>query len=1091
MRCGACIKEGADGTKEMMGRGREKALENAWRYGATFGGTSTPGFAGDSGVIPVAGHLSDIPASVSSAPRPKIPWVAGTTGFALVLVLGLVLPHLNFPLGKTLTRSSYDWCFDLSLFPRPNIQTGEVVIVYVDEKSHRDLGQAFNKPWDRRIHARLLRYLRDEGAKAVIFDILFTDPGPDPEADLELADALRAHGSVVLAADYAPAGQSFTSGQLTEVTTLILPEEKLQAAAAAWGLAQLQPDSDFLVRQHYHGPAGENYPSMGWAAAKLAGLPVTHGPEGRTAERWVNYYGGPETVPSVSYSQALYPEGVPPGFFRNKFVVVGARPMSGNFNERRDELRSSFTTWSDRFIFMPAVEVHATMLLNLVRQDWLRRTPPAIEWAVSLLVALLFGAGLTRFRPPVALFIGLVGIVFTTVVALLLFGAQRLWFPWLVVVAIQIPAALLWSVICKSVEWWIQKLKMEKERTQAEHRIREQAALLDKAQDAIFVHDFEWQLLYANKSAERLYGCSVEEMLGAVLEQSRENSADDRMVTAVQAVLDYGEWSGELVQRTKAGAEIVVDSRWTLLRDESNEPKGILVINTNITEKKKAERKILQQAALLDKAQDAIFVQNRLGAITYWNKSAERLYGWTGEEMGQSGNALAFFDFDLGRVDEARAAVLAKGEWVGELRQKNKAGVEVMVDSRWTLVADGSEGVYSILCINTDITERKKIENQFLRTQRMESIGTLAGGIAHDLNNVLAPILMGAEMLRGTSLDPMSAKLISTIESSARRGRDMVKQILGFARGQSGEQTVLQISHLMKEMEKIMRETFPKNIQTKLTFGRDLWPIMGDATQLHQVLVNLAVNARDAMPDGGTLTISAQNHIVESDMEHQGRMIMPGFFVLLRVSDTGTGIAPGVLDKIFDPFFTTKEPGKGTGLGLSTVLGIVKSHGGFVQVDTKMNQGTTFLVYLPAQQAAQTADAESAPGQLPTGNGELILAVDDEAAVLTMTKETLETFGYRVITARDGAEAVAAFSAHHAEIKGVLTDMLMPHMDGPATIRVLKRIDPSVKIIAASGLLDVEKVKDATGMEQIAFLMKPYTAEKLLTTVHRVLAEAA
>ena len=302
---------------------------------------------------------------------------------------------------------------------------------------------------------------------------------------------------------------------------------------------------------------------------------------------------------------------------------------------------------------------------------------------------------------------------------------------------------------------------------------------------------------------------------------------------------------------------------------------------------------------------------------------------------------------------------------------------------------------------------------------------------------------------------------------------------------------LLQSRHLLKDVAKIIGETFPKSIQFKCDLPETLWPLVGDATQLHQVLVNLAVNARDAMPDGGTLTISAQNHIVESELEHQGKLIMPGFFVLLRVSDTGTGIAPDVLNKIFDPFFTTKEPGKGTGLGLSTVLGIVKSHGGFVQVDTKLNAGTTFLAYLPAQEAAQTADAEGAPVQLPTGNGELILAVDDEAAVLTMTKETLETFGYRVITARDGAEAVAAFSAHRYEIKGVLTDMLMPHMDGPATIRVLKRIDPSVKIIAASGLLDAEKVKDATGLEQIAFLMKPYTAEKLLTTVHRVLAEAA
>jgi CheY-like chemotaxis protein len=207
------------------------------------------------------------------------------------------------------------------------------------------------------------------------------------------------------------------------------------------------------------------------------------------------------------------------------------------------------------------------------------------------------------------------------------------------------------------------------------------------------------------------------------------------------------------------------------------------------------------------------------------------------------------------------------------------------------------------------------------------------------------------------------------------------------------------------------------------------------------------------------------------------------------VTDSGTGIPPEVLDKIFEPFFTTKEMGKGTGLGLSTVLGIVKSHGGFVQVETEVNKGTTFLVYLPASEAAQTQPTETELRPLPSGNGEVLLAVDDEAAVLSMTKETLETFGYKVLTAKDGTEAVATYTAHRNEIKGVLTDMVMPHMDGPATIRVLKKLDPTVRIIASSGLMDGEKVKDATGLDHIAFLMKPYTAEKLLTTVHRVLSE--
>jgi CheY-like chemotaxis protein len=264
---------------------------------------------------------------------------------------------------------------------------------------------------------------------------------------------------------------------------------------------------------------------------------------------------------------------------------------------------------------------------------------------------------------------------------------------------------------------------------------------------------------------------------------------------------------------------------------------------------------------------------------------------------------------------------------------------------------------------------------------------------------------------------------------------------------------------------------------------------MGDATQLHQVMVNLTVNARDAMPEGGTLTITAENTIVDAAQENNPASAKPGFYVVIKVKDSGTGIPREVLDKIFEPFFTTKEMGKGTGLGLATVLGIVKSHGGFVQVQTEVNKGTTFLIYLPALEGAPQPQAETEDRRPPSGNGELLLAVDDEAAVLSITKETLENFGYRVVTAKDGTEAVAVYTAHRNEIKGVLTDMLMPFMDGPATIRVLKKMDPNVRIIASSGLMDNEKVKNATGMDNIAFLMKPYTADKLLQTVHKVLSE--
>jgi PAS domain S-box-containing protein len=505
--------------------------------------------------------------------------------------------------------------------------------------------------------------------------------------------------------------------------------------------------------------------------------------------------------------------------------------------------------------------------------------------------------------------------------------------------------------------------------------------------------------------------------------------------------------------------------------------------------RKQTEEKVADQAALLDKSQDAIVVIDLNQRCTYWNKSAERLYGW--ENCNVFGQRIDFLVVaEHGYFEQAKALTLQNSEWHDDACVIHRGKDKLTVESRWTLVAGDDGKPRCILIINTDITERKQIEAQFLRTQRMESIGTLAGGIAHDLNNVLSPIMMSVEVLKTKVEDEQGRRMLSILETSTRRGADMVKQVLTFARGVEGERVLLQPRHLLKDVAKIIADTFPKTIQFESQVPDSLWPIVGDATQLHQVLVNLAVNARDAMPAGGHLTIGAENHVQDSDVQHRGEVILPGFFVRLRVSDTGTGIPPEVLDKIFEPFFTTKEQGKGTGLGLSTVLGIVKSHGGFVQVQTEVNRGTTFLVYLPAQEGAQNVPAETAIIPLPSGNGELLLAVDDEAAVLTMTKETLETFGYRVITARDGAEAVSMFAAHQGEIKGVLTDMLMPHMDGPSTIRVLKSLDPSVKIIAASGLMDAERVKDAAGLDHVAFLMKPYTAEKLLTTVHQVLAAA-
>ncbi len=370
------------------------------------------------------------------------------------------------------------------------------------------------------------------------------------------------------------------------------------------------------------------------------------------------------------------------------------------------------------------------------------------------------------------------------------------------------------------------------------------------------------------------------------------------------------------------------------------------------------EDKIREQAALLDKAQDAIVVRDLEDRILYWNKSAERLYGWTAEEaIGKNANKL-LYQGDSFQLDRASRIVLDRGEWVGELRQVTKGGKAVIVESRWTLVRDKNGEPEAKLIINTDITERKKLEAQFLRAQRLETIGALAGGIAHDLKNTLSPILMGTQLLAKELTSESSHKLLGTMQTSAVRGLEMINQILTFARGVGGEPAVLQIEQVVGEMQKLARETFPRSIQISSRTAPGLYPVVGNATQLHQVLLNLCINARDAMPEGGTLTIEAANARLNHRSHGEGDPVS-GAYVVLTVSDTGHGISPEVRDRIFEPFFTTKEAGKGTGLGLSTVQGIVKSHGGFLDVSSELDKGTTFRVFLPAQVPAGAGRAEA------------------------------------------------------------------------------------------------------------------------------------
>ena len=633
------------------------------------------------------------------------------------------------------------------------------------------------------------------------------------------------------------------------------------------------------------------------------------------------------------------------------------------------------------------------------------------------------------------------------------------------------------------------------DRKQAEEALRESDArwqfALEGSGDGVWDWNPQTKTAFFSRQWKAMLGYADHEVGNTLDEWDSRIHPDDKSQTHVDLNKHF---SGETSSYQNEHRIRCRDGRykWILGRGKVIEwtpdgrPLRVIGTHTDITDRKLADQKIREQAALLDIASNAIFVRDLDQQILYWNQGAERLYGWQADDaIGQKANEL--FQNDESQTEAIMKTLLEQGEWRGEIHEVTKAGQEVTVDRRWTLARDDAGQPKFILSVDTDITEKKQLEAQFHRAQRLESLGRLASGIAHDLNNVFTPILTIAQLLRlmQKGLDTPAQEQLKLIEESAKRGANMVKQILTFARGKSGERTPVDLTSLLREVINIVQQSFPKSIEIHQDFPEAentdpaLGAVLADPTHLHQVLMNLCINARDAMPSGGMLTLSAENTFVDENVVQVNLEAQGGNYVVLTIADSGTGIAPEVRDRMFEPFFTTKQRGQGSGLGLSTVLGIVKNYGGFLQVFSELGQGTQVKVYLPAIESTPTERSQS-EGPFK-GNGERVLIVDDDVVVQQTNQALLECHHYTTLIANDGVEAVSLYAQFQDDIKLVVLDVMMPNMGGIPLILKLRKTNPRVKIIAISGLPTNRGPVLAAGAN--AFLAKPYPLESLLRTV--------
>jgi PAS domain S-box-containing protein len=634
----------------------------------------------------------------------------------------------------------------------------------------------------------------------------------------------------------------------------------------------------------------------------------------------------------------------------------------------------------------------------------------------------------------------------------------------------------------------VQDITRQKKEEEVSSRL---AQIVESTDDAIISKDLAGNITSWNRGAQKIFGYEAPEIVGSpvsLLIPPDRQEQEKQMAGSIKNGESLDHYETERV--AKDGRIIPVSITASAIRDGSGKVVGISKIVRDITELKRSQERIRESeeryAELAEQSATIAWEVDPSGLLTYANKVAEKVLGYCPEELvGRT------YLYDLhpesGRED-FKAALLAA--FASRRPIRNAIHPVVAKSGRLAWVSTNAAPHFSpegallgYRGSDMDVTERKAMEDHLLRTQRMESIGTLAAGIAHDLNNILTPIILSSGMLRSVDEPESREFLIESIERCATRGSEVVGQVLTFARGAGGERSTLSLEALADDMQKIAKETFPKNIDIQISLPPELWPVRANSTHLHQVILNLCINARDAMPEGGSLLISGENVVVDENFAAMMPDAAPGEYAVVAVRDSGTGIPKEIIGKIFDPFFTTKDVHKGTGLGLSTVIGIVRSYGGFVTVKSTEGKGTTFKVHLPRdhEEAAEQPDSHAAV--LPQGKGETILVIDDEESIAETLTKVLVNNGHNVLTARTGEEALALYQEHGSKIDLVLTDIMMPGIDGVELSRRLKEINPRVKILASTGQSTEVRQAELNELGIHSILTKPYDAKTLLKTL--------